>query len=226
MPLAWKRATVFCTRALQLALHHRLGGVDVDEGRERLGDLAHVLLAAWLSFSSLIRSRCDARHSSTVSSSPKFSPTHSSLSSGRSISSTDLTVTVKSAGSSVPFGVDVNSSTSPELAPTSWSSKSSVIQPWPISYDQSSVLRPATSSPSRCRDEIERHEVADRSRAFDRRGHSRGGGARRRSPHRCRRRWHAARGVRHGARRNRAPRLRDAPRRWRRTRRDLPRFRR
>ena len=43
------------------------------------------------------------------------------------------TVTTKSAGSGVPFGVVVNVSSSPADAPTSCSSKSSATQPWPIS---------------------------------------------------------------------------------------------
>ena len=41
----------------------------------------------------------------TVSNSPRFSPTHSSVSSGGTSSWTFLTATVKSAGSSVPLGV-------------------------------------------------------------------------------------------------------------------------
>ena len=59
------------------------------------------------------RSLIDSVHSSTVSNSPMFSTTHSSVSSGSDSSWTALTVTVKSAGSSVPFGVVVNVSTSP-----------------------------------------------------------------------------------------------------------------
>ncbi len=57
-------------------------------------------------------------HAATVSTSPWFSATHSSVSSGRTSSCTRDTVTWKSAGSSVPFGVDVNVSTSPADAPT------------------------------------------------------------------------------------------------------------
>ena len=52
------------------------------------------------------RWRIDSVHSSTVSNSPMFSATHSSVSSGNASSWTALTVTLKSAGSAVPLGVD------------------------------------------------------------------------------------------------------------------------
>ena len=68
---------------------------------------------AWLSLASLEALAIDARHASTVSNSPRFSPTHSSVSSGSTSSCTAPTVTTKSAGSSVPFGVVVNVSSSP-----------------------------------------------------------------------------------------------------------------
>ena len=88
---------------------------------------------AWLSLAWPRRSTIDARHASTVSNSPKFSLTSSSVSSGTTSSWTAPTVTAKSAGSSVPFGVVVNVSSSPAEAPISCSSKSSATQPWPTS---------------------------------------------------------------------------------------------
>ncbi len=88
---------------------------------------------AWLSLDSDNRSAIDARHASTVSCSAMFSATNSSVSSGSTSSCTAVTWTTKSAGSSVPFGVAVNVSSSPAEAPMTWSSKSSAIQPWPTS---------------------------------------------------------------------------------------------
>ena len=60
---------------------------------------------AWPSLVAEIRSRMLSRHSSTVSCSPRFSATHSSVGSGSTSSCTRETLTTKSAGSSVPFGV-------------------------------------------------------------------------------------------------------------------------
>ena len=49
----------------------------------------------------------------------------------------------------------------------SCSSKSSATQPWPTSYDQSSVLRPATASPSRVAARSSGDEVAGDGRPVD-----------------------------------------------------------
>ena len=74
-------------------------------------------LRVWLSLPVPMRSASAARHSSIVSNSPRFSLTHSSVSSGSTVSCTLETLTVKSAGSLVPLGVAVKVSSSPSLAP-------------------------------------------------------------------------------------------------------------
>ena len=64
-------------------------------------------LRVWLSLPVPMRSASAARHSSIVSNSPRFSLTHSSVSSGSTVSWTLVTLTTKSAGSLVPLGVAV-----------------------------------------------------------------------------------------------------------------------
>ena len=96
-----------------------------------------------------MRSAMDARHSSTVSNSPRISDTHSSVTSGSTISCTAVTVTVKSASSVIPLGMALKDSSSPAEVPARRSSNPSATQPLPTSYSQSSVLRPGTGSPSR-----------------------------------------------------------------------------
>ena len=92
----------------QLAVDERLGRVVLDELGQGVRGLVEQELAGLFSRPPSMRSRMAARHSSTVSNSPRFSPTHSSVSSGRTSSCTFLTATAKSAGSSVPLGTAVN----------------------------------------------------------------------------------------------------------------------
>ncbi len=160
MPWAWNCWIVPCTRWFRSDGDHGSGTSISTSSASASFSFVPACWRASLSLLSASDSRRLAVHASTESNSPTFSSTHSSVSSGSSRDCTDWTVTLKSAASSVPFGVEVNSTTSPADAPTRCSSKSSVTQPWPISYDQSSVFSPATSSPSRLAVEIDQHEVA------------------------------------------------------------------
>ena len=165
MPWAWSCCTKFCTRLRSSALTIASGGSSSTRSASAARGALDQQLAGLVE-PDVGEALADAapRHSSTVSNSPMFSATHSSVSSGSTSSCTFLTVTVKSAGSSVPFGVAVNSSSSPAVAPMRRSSKSSATQPRPTSYSQSSVLRPGTGSPSRvaARSSVTKSPVGDR----------------------------------------------------------------
>src|SRR6056297_701050 len=149
MPCAWNCCTVPCTRWLRSASTIGSGG-SISTSSASASFMARTTLwRASFSLRSAIVSRRLSSHSSTVSNSPRFSDSQSSVSSGTCDSCTAVTLTTKSASSSRPLGVEVKVISSPTEAPVRCSSKSSVTQPWPSSYDQSSVLRPISSSPSR-----------------------------------------------------------------------------
>ena len=83
MPCDCSWRTVRLDPPLQVALHERLGRLDLGEPGQRLGDPADELLAGLVrACVAESRSRIDARHSSTVSNSPMLSATHSSVTSG------------------------------------------------------------------------------------------------------------------------------------------------
>ena len=150
------------TRRLQVALDHRSGGSMSVSPVSASVTLADELLADLVELAAADAARgSTSRHSSTVSNSPRFSATHSSVSSG----SDELLHALDRDGEVGRLLGALRRRGERQLvagrgADRAASSKSSATQPWPISYDQSSVLRPATSSPSRVADEVERDEVA------------------------------------------------------------------